>query len=185
MPVAGFGSTGGAGRKRDLLQCAVIGAKLAPSSRKLADLEHVGHDRGRLRPRQLPRLVCGHRVLDLVDEIRERLRAPGPDEIGAGKRRCDAALQRCTVARGAALLIDALATRRLARRCRRHRSTSAPAAPEQPGRRVRRSTPGRQRERRHISVSPPRELLETHRAPRRHTKRQQGETLAFLSPSRP
>ena len=66
----------GPGAMRNLLQHRSVGAEFGASGGELAGLEHVGHEVGRLLASELSRIVLGHRVLNLVDELRQR---PAPD----------------------------------------------------------------------------------------------------------
>ena len=132
-------------RESDLLQRGFVRAELGLSGRESC---RPGACTPRDRPTaagQLARIVCGHRVLDLVEQVRHRS-APHQDEVIAGERGSLRAAKRRAVAVRAPVLVHRLTTRGLRSTCTRRRSPDAPAAPVTT-RKTTRRTPRRTRPR--------------------------------------
>ena len=104
------GARGGSRRReRNLRQRGV--AQFGLPGGKLTDLENVGREVGRLLPGKAPGQVERHRLLNLVDEIRQRTRAPVREETLADQRRSNGPFHRLAVTFRALGLVNLLAAR--------------------------------------------------------------------------
>ena len=83
-------------------------AQFGLSSGELAHLENVGREIRRLAPGEAPRQVEGHCLLNLVDEIHQRLRAPVGQETISDQWRSAGAFHRIAVTSRALSLVKLL-----------------------------------------------------------------------------
>ena len=109
------GGRGGGPRSREHDLCKRGVAQFGLSGGKLAGLKNVRREIGRLLPGKTPGLVEGHRLLNLVDEIRQRTCAPVREETLADERGSDGAFHRFAVTFRALRVGKSPARARLAR----------------------------------------------------------------------